>query len=132
MLATGRLRKETDRGPHAQLCAAYQRQLFELRGLSLSAREHHAMTVSDFLVRGLGAAQDLCALTILDIERYVALRSRELSRHSLQHVVGHLRSFMRFCRDQGAINRSLDAIETPRTTAVSCRPRPSNGLRCRP
>jgi integrase/recombinase XerD len=115
LLATGRLRKETDRGSRAQLCAAYQRQLLELRGLSLSAREHHAMTVSDFLVRGLCAAQDLSALTIPDIERYVALRSRELSRHSLQHVVGHLRSFLRFCRDQGVIERPLDAIETPRT-----------------
>jgi site-specific recombinase XerD len=115
LLATGRLRRAIDAGPHAQLCETYQRQLLELRGLSLSSCEHHAMTVSDFLARGLGPAQELRALTIPDIERYVALRSRELSRHSLQHVVGHLRSFMRFCRDQDVIDRPLDAIETPRT-----------------
>lgn len=115
LLAAGRLRRQTDRSPHAELCAAYQRQLLELRGLSLSAREHHATTVCDFLARGLGDAQDLGALTSTDIERFVALRSRELSRHSLQHVVGHLRSFLRFCRDQGVIDRPLDAIETPRT-----------------
>lgn len=115
LLATGRLPKANDGGPYAQLCEAYQRQLQELRGLTLSSREHHAMTVSDFLTRGLGPAQDLRVLTIPDIERYVALRSRELSRHSLQHVVGHLRSFMHFCRDQGVIERPLDAIETPRT-----------------
>lgn len=115
LLAAGRLRRPTDRSPHVELCAAYQQQLLELRGLSLSAREHHAMTVSDFLARGLGDSHDLNALTSTDIERFVALRSRELSRHSLQHVVGHLRSFMRFCRDQGVIDRPLDAIETPRT-----------------
>ncbi|MBI5269165.1 MAG: tyrosine-type recombinase/integrase [Burkholderiales bacterium] len=115
LLGAGRLHKPTDRSPHAELCAAYQRQLLELRGLSLSAREHHAMTISDFLARGLGDAHDLNALTSADIERFVALRSRELSRHSLQHVVGHLRSFLRFCRDQGVIDRPLDAIDTPRT-----------------
>ena len=73
------------------------------------------MTVTDFLARGLGVDQDLSALTLTDIERFVALRSREVSRHSLQHVVAHLKSFLRFCHDQGVIGRRLDAIETPRT-----------------
>ena len=73
------------------------------------------MTVADFLVRGLGADRDLNALTIADIERYAGLRSREVSRNSLQHVVAHLKGFLRFCHDQGAICRPLDAIETPRT-----------------
>ena len=113
--AHGRQSKHMDERRHASLCAAYQHQLLELRGLSLSSREHHAMTVVDFLARGLGADQELNALTLVDIERYVALRSREVSRHSLQHVVGHLRSFLRFCHDQAEIDRPLDAIETPRT-----------------
>lgn len=115
LLATGRLRKGGDEGRHAELRAAYQRQLLELRGLSRSAREHHATTVTDFLARGLGVDQDLGTLTVADIERFVAVRSRELSRHSLQHVVAHLRSFLRFCHDRGEIPRPLDAIETPRT-----------------
>jgi site-specific recombinase XerD len=113
--AIGRLRERGDESRYAGLCAAYQQQLRELRGLSLSAREHHAMTVTDFLARGLGASQDLSELSNADIERFVALRSRELSRHSLEHVVGHLRSFLRFCLDRGEIDRPLDAIETPRT-----------------
>ena len=115
LLAHGRLLKSEHEGRYATLCADYQRQLLELRGLSLSAREHHAMTVADFLARGLEVDQDLSALTLVDIERFVALRSREVSRHSLQHVVAHLRSFLRFCQDQGKIGRPLDAIETPRT-----------------
>lgn len=107
LLARGRLLTSTVQGRHVGLCAEYQRQLLELRGLSLSAREHHAMTVADFLQRGLGADQELNALTLADIELFVALRSREVSRHSLQHVVAHMRSFLRFCRaDSWLISRS--------------------------
>lgn len=73
------------------------------------------MTVADFLARGLDAEQSLRVLTLADVERYVALRSREVSRHSLQHVVAYLRSFLRFCHDRGELGRRLDAIETPRT-----------------
>jgi site-specific recombinase XerD len=115
LLVFGRLLMSEHKGPYTSLCADYQRQLLELRGLSLSARDHHAMTVADFLARGLGSEQDLSSLTLADIERYVALRSREVSRHSLQNVVAYLRSFLRFCHDQGHISRPLDAIETPRT-----------------
>jgi integrase/recombinase XerD len=115
LLANGRLLKTGEECRHAELCAAYQRHLLDARGLSLSSRKHHAMTVADFLVRGLGAEQDLHPLTLSDVERYVALRSREVSRHSLQHVVAYLRSFLRFCHDRGELGRRLDAIETPRT-----------------
>ena len=113
--ARGRLLKTGEEGRHAGLCAAYQRHLLDARGLSLSSREHHAMTVADFLSRGLDVEQNLRVLTLADVERYVALRSREVSRHSLQHVVAYLRSFLRFCHDRGELGRRLDAIETPRT-----------------
>lgn len=115
LLARGRLIKDEDEGHHARLCIAYERYLRELRGLSLSSCQHHAMTVADFLARGLGAGQELGALTLENIEQYVALRSREVSRHSLQHVVAYLRSFLHYCHDHGEIERALDAIETPRT-----------------
>jgi integrase/recombinase XerD len=115
LLASGRLLKTSEEGRHTELCAAYQRHLLDARGLSLSSRDHHAMTVADFLARGLDAEQNLRALTLTDVERYVALRSREVSRHSLQHVVAYLRSFLRFCHDRGELGRRLDAIETPRT-----------------
>lgn len=115
LLAHGRLLTNEHEGRYATLCRDYQRELLELRGLSTSARGQHARTVADWLDRGLGPEQSLSALTLVDIERYVALRSREVSRHSLQHVVAHLRSFLRFCHDHGEIGRPLDAIETPRT-----------------
>ena len=98
----------------ATLRREYEQHLVELRGLSTSARAHHAHVVSDFLVRGVGS-RELSAITQHDVEAFVALRSREISRHSLQHVVGILRSFLRFCYDQGHLRSRLDhAIDTPR------------------
>lgn len=113
--ATGRLVADGRAGRHVQLCEAYEARLRELRGLSLSAREHHAGTIADFLARALPDGRGLDALTLDDVERYVALRGREVSRNSLQHVVAHVRSFLRFCHEQGAIGSPLDGIDTPRT-----------------
>lgn len=113
--AGGRLVSTIDTSPTADLQAGYAQQLLELRGLSLSSRQHHAQTVRDFLDRGLPAGRSLAALVPEDIEHYVALRSSEVSRHSLQHVVGQLRSFLRYCHDQGVTDRRLDAVETVRT-----------------
>lgn len=107
--------KQENKSPHAHVCIAYERYLRDLRGLAASSRLYHAWAVRDFLSRGLAAAQELRDLTPQDIERYGALRSREVSRSSLQQVVGFLRSFLRYCHDQGHIERALDVIETPRT-----------------
>jgi integrase/recombinase XerD len=107
----------------ATLRREYDQHLVELRGLSTSAREHHAHVVSDFLVRGV-ASRALSAMTQHDVEAFVALRSREISRHSMQHVIGILRSFLRFCYDQGHLRSRLDqAIDTPRTYRDELMPR---------
>ena len=113
--ATGRLVAAASVGRFAELRDAYEERMRELRGLSLSAREHHAATIADFLARGLPGDRGLDALTLDDVERYVALRSREVSRASLQHVVAHVRCFLRFCHEQGTIRARLDGIDTPRT-----------------
>jgi site-specific recombinase XerD len=113
--AAGRLVGVASVGRYAELCGAYEDRLRELRGLSLSAREHHAATIADFLARALPDGRELDALTLDDVERYVALRGREVSRNSLQHVVAHVRSFLRFCHEQEAIGSPLDGIDTPRT-----------------
>lgn len=107
----------------ARLRREYGQYLVELRGLSASAREHHAHVVSDFLVRGVGS-RPLSALTQLDIEAFVVLRSREISRHSMQHVIGILRSFLRFCYDRGHVSSRLDqTIDTPRIYRDELMPR---------
>lgn len=111
----GRLREPHVHDRFADLQREYAEFLETVRGLSVSARRHHAHTVADFLVRGVGTDRSIAELTALNVERFVVRRARELSRHSMQHVVAHLRSFLRFCHDRGDLPSRLDRqIDTPR------------------
>jgi integrase/recombinase XerD len=61
------------------------------------------------------ASRELSTLTQHDVEAFVVLRSRELSRHSLQHVIAHVRSFLGFCYERRHLSSRLDEdIEAPR------------------
>ena len=121
--ANGRLLEPQNHDPFAALRREYDRYLLELRGLSASARYHHAHTIADFLARGV-ALSTLSTLTQREVEAFVVLRARELSRHSMQHVVAHLRSFLRFCYDRGHLSSRLDqTIDTPRTYRGELPPR---------
>ncbi len=113
--ARGQLREPRVDDPFAGLRREYADYLNAVRGLSVSARSHHAHTVTDFLTRGIGCARTIGELTALDVERFVVRRARELSRHSMQHVVAHLRSFLRYCHDRGYLPTRLDRqVDTPR------------------
>ena len=101
----------------------YHRELVEVRGFAHSTLCNHGATVADFLSRGLRRRQHLNRLTRDDIDRYVALKSAENSRQSLQHIVAALRAFLRYCYDQGEIASKLDAIDTPRTYRGELLPR---------
>ncbi len=108
---------------YAGLRREYDQYLRELRGFSASARYQHAHTIADFLVRGV-ASNTLSTLEQRDIEAYVALRSREISRHSMQHAVGALRSFLWYCYDHGHVSSRLDqTIDAPRTYRGELTPR---------
>jgi integrase/recombinase XerD len=111
-------------GPFVTLQQEYADYLSEVRGLSLSTRTHNIHTVADFLTRGLGQDQMLSGITQQDVERFIVLRSREVTRHSLQHDVAHLRSFLRYCHGRGYLASRLDTnIETPRTYRGELPPR---------
>jgi hypothetical protein len=88
LLARGRLRAERVRDRFAALRGDYARYLVEVRGLSQSARSHHAQEVADFLSRAVRPRQQLRTLSRADVERFILIRSREVSRHSMQHTVG--------------------------------------------
>ena len=117
-------RLATDRRPpYADVREQYARYLVEVRGLSASARHHHGLTVADLLSRGIRRGRSLRTLRREDVERFVLLRSKEISRHSLQHVVAHLRAFLRYAHDHGHLERRLDALDTPRTYRDELPPR---------
>jgi site-specific recombinase XerD len=120
--AAGRLVPEPRR-PYDDVTEQYATYLIEVRGLSESARIHHAHEVDGFLYRGLRRGRTLRGVTRIDVERYIELRSREVSRHSMQHVVANLRAFLRFAHDQGLVAERLDGLDTPRTYRGELPPR---------
>ena len=76
-----------DAAPHGRfsdLLQQYDRYVVDVRGLSASSRVQHALTVGDLLERGLRPRQLLRSLTRADVERFVLLRNKEVSRHSLR------------------------------------------------
>ena len=120
--AAGRLVAEPP-GPYADILDPYAQYLIDVRGLSASARAHHIQEVGYLLSRGLPRDRPLLALRRTDVERYIQVRSREVTRHSLQHVVACVRAFLRFAHDHGLVAERLDGLDTPRTYRGELPPR---------
>ena len=123
LLARGRFHPEVVHDRFALLRGDYARYLLDLRGFSVSCRQHHAKEVADFLRRGLRRRQQLRSLSRTDVEHFIQIRSREISRHSLQHTVGILRSFLRYLHQTRLILAPLDSLDTPRTYRAELPPR---------
>ena len=121
--ASRRLRVRALDDRFGELRQGYAWYNVELRGLSASSCYQHAHTVADFLARGLRTGQPLSSLSRVEVERYILLRSKELSRHSLQHTVAHLRAFLRYAHDMGHLPLRLDALDTPRAYRGELPPR---------
>ena len=119
----GRLTSKRTYEPFTQLLHDYGRYLVELRGLVSETIQHHEHTIAHFLRRALPGRRALGSLTRKDVEGYLIFKGKELSRQSLQHVVAHLRAFLRYCQDRGEIRRPLHVIDTPRTHLDELPPR---------
>lgn len=114
LLSRGRLQAAPVEDPCAPLLHEYRHYLSDQRGLCRETLEHHARTVVEFLHEALPADRDVGSLTHADVERYLALKSKSVTRQYLQHVVAHLRSFLRYCHARGEIKLRLSVIDTPR------------------
>lgn len=124
LVAKARLTTPPTCDSFAALRLGYWQQLTELRGFAAATTEQHDRTFRDFLSRGLGPHQTLVDLTRADVERYLLLKSPEVTRQTLQHTVAHLRSFLRYGYERGEIRSRLDTmIDTPRTYRGELPPR---------
>ena len=123
LAATGRLVPVETVDANALLCSRYRQYLAEVRGLSSQTLKHHGSTVADFLSRGVSTDRGLPGLTAMNVEAYVQLKSKENKRQSLQHVVAHLRAFLRYCGTHGEAPSGLDVIDTPRVYREELPPR---------
>jgi site-specific recombinase XerD len=95
----------------------YQQYLTLLRGLASGTIADHLATVSEFLrfVTEQRPAMSLGQLTPSALEAFVQQVAARVSRATLQHVVAHLRSFLRWLAAQGAAPKGLESqIDTPR------------------
>jgi site-specific recombinase XerD len=92
----------------------YQRYLTDVCGLSSTTVQMHGRTILDFLSHSHGLARKLANLTTKHVDRYVASKSKKLTRGSLLNVVARLRGFARYAFVRGMIREPLDTIDTPR------------------
>jgi site-specific recombinase XerD len=95
----------------------YQQYLTALRGLAAGTIADHLATVSEFLqfIAAQRPAMSLGQLTPRELEAFVQQVALRVSRASLQHVVAHVRSFLRWLGAQGAARHGLESqIDTPR------------------
>jgi len=100
-----------------QRVTAYTTYLEQVRGFARSTCTYHRWTVTEFL-KHLGYEKSptcLAALTGRDLEAFLCAIGPRQTRGSLQHVVSHLRAFLRFLVSTGEIPQGLETqIDTPR------------------
>ena len=106
-----------------ELLCAYERYLTEMRGFKATTISQHLSTISRFLTEALPANSQLNSLTPQTVEAFVVANGERVKRQTLQHIVAHLRSFLRYCYDQNAISHRLDTIDMPRTYRDELPPR---------
>ena len=100
-----------------QRVATYRTYLEQVRGFAPSTLTHHGRTAGEFLAHMDYETHPtrLAALERQDLDAFLRTVGPRQSRASLQHVVGHLRAFLRFLASAGEIPTGLDTqIDTPR------------------
>lgn len=112
--------------PRQRLLALYADHLRHVRGLTQSTIAEHTRTaggVLDHLQYDAHPAA-LGRLTASQVESFLRLRAGQLGRGAQQHLVAHLRSFLRFLADHGQCPAGLDrTIDTPRLYRLEQLPR---------
>src|SRR6266446_8648282 len=105
---------------------AYCQYLSEVRGLAPITIEQHCSTAAEFLQHCLGqdSAFRLVDLNRARIDSFVTSVGSRFGRSSMQHVVAHIRGFLRFLSTQGKAPVGLDSqIDTPRVYRLEQLPR---------
>jgi len=106
-----------------ELLCAYRTHLTEMRGFRAATISQHLSTISRFLTEAWPPNSPLNSLSPQAVEAFVVATGQRVKRQTLQHIVAHLRSFLRYCYDQNAFSCRLDTIDTPRTYRDELPPR---------
>jgi integrase/recombinase XerD len=120
--AQGRLVHEPE-APNDDIFRRYNHYLIDVRGLSVSTRYHHELTVRALFASIRNRRRSLQSLSRDEVEHFIFERSQRVSRHSLQHEVAQVRAFLRYAHDTGLVLERLDGLDTPRTYRDELPPR---------
>ncbi|HME73073.1 MAG TPA: site-specific integrase [Myxococcota bacterium] len=108
------------------LLSTYRDYLGQVRGLAMSTISNHLQTAAELLAH-IGyevTVSRLGDLSTSDLEDFLRVVGARQGRSSLQHVVAHLRSFLRFLAGRGDLRQGLDIeIDTPRVYRLEQLPR---------
>jgi site-specific recombinase XerD len=99
------------------LVQEYRDYLDHVRGLAETTVTHHASGASALLtfLRYDADPDALRRLGIQQVDAFVATIAPRVCRESLQHVIAHIRSFLRFLVGRGEIAAGVESmIDTPR------------------
>jgi site-specific recombinase XerD len=108
----------------SELANEYANYLREVRGFAASTIANHRCTVQCFLQHLDGAEIALNKIRVAQIESYIIQAGKRLSRSSLQHDIGALRSFLRFLAIEDRVPSGLASqIDTPRLYQLEKLPR---------
>ncbi len=104
----------------------YRKYLGDVRGLSASTIHSHCLYIQEFL-EYLNYETNRDAVRSLiskDVESFIGICSKRMSRYSLQHLVAYLRSFLKFKYEEGVLTNPFHLmIDTPRTYRLEKLPR---------
>jgi site-specific recombinase XerD len=99
------------------LVQEYREHLDQVRGLAETTMTHHGATISELLafLRYDTDPDAVRRLRSAKVDSFLVTIAPRVCRQSLQHVVAHVRSFLRFLVGRGEITAGLEsAIDTPR------------------
>lgn len=118
LLRTGVLNARPEVSPKRlaeALSAEYAAHLRDVRGFADSTASYHEYAAGCFLRHVGNKNIDLAALRLPDIDEYIRLTGKRLTRASLQHEVAVVRGLLRYFANDGRAPMGLDRqIDSPR------------------
>ncbi len=92
----------------------YGQFLRSLQVITRSTITQHMTTVQGFLDHAFGPADSLATLKSVHAERYLSMKSAEVTRQTAQYTVAYLHVFLAHAYDNRLMPIRLDTIDTPR------------------
>ncbi len=119
----GQFLESPPRCEYSELVDAYCQHLHEMCGLASATVRFRKSTAVRFLNAALPVGRCPMDITVDDVEHFVAARAQQLTRASLRTDTSSLRTFLRYCVDNGFAPAGIENFDTPRLYCYEQLPR---------